>query len=69
DAMIVQARGEMDPAKRKQLYYDIQKYVSENVGVVMPIFRSMISAWRDTVQGYRVHPIPWWLFHTTWLKR
>ncbi|MGH2352152.1 MAG: ABC transporter substrate-binding protein, partial [Chloroflexota bacterium] len=34
DAMIVQARGEMDPAKRKQLYYDIQKYVSENVGVV-----------------------------------
>ncbi|MGH2352770.1 MAG: ABC transporter substrate-binding protein [Chloroflexota bacterium] len=69
DAMILRAREELDVQKRTQLYYDIQKYVSENVGVVIPIFRSTISAWRDTVQGYRVHPIPWWLFHTTWLKR
>ena len=69
DAMIVRARGETDAAKRKQLYFDIQKWVSANVGVVIPIFRSTISAWRDNVQGYRVHPIPWYLFHTTWLKR
>jgi peptide/nickel transport system substrate-binding protein len=69
DSMILAARGETDPEKRKQLYFDIQHWVSENVGVVMPIFRSTISAVRDNVQGYRVHPIPWYLFHTTWLKR
>lgn len=69
DAMILQARGETDGEKRKQLYYGIQRWVSANVGVVMPIFRSTISAMRPSVQGYRVHPIPWYLFHATWLKR
>jgi peptide/nickel transport system substrate-binding protein len=69
DALIVKARAETDATRRKQLYYEIQRWVSENVGVVMPIFRSTISAMRDNVQGYRVHPIPWYLFHSTWLKR
>ena len=69
DAMIASARGETDAAKRKQRYYDLQKWVSNNVGVVIPIFKSTISAYRDNVQGYRVHPVPWYLFHTTWLKK
>jgi peptide/nickel transport system substrate-binding protein len=69
DAMILKARGEPDPERRKQLYHEIQRWVSANAGVLMPIFRSTISAWRDTVQGYRVHPIPWYLVHSTWIKR
>jgi peptide/nickel transport system substrate-binding protein len=69
DDMIVKARGELDEERRKQLYYDIQRWVRTNAGVIIPIFGSTISAYRDTVQGYRVHPVPWYLFHTTWLKK
>lgn len=67
DDMIVRARGEVDPEKRKQQYFAIQRWVSSNTGVIMPMFRSTISAYRETVKGYRVHPIPWYLFHTTWI--
>jgi peptide/nickel transport system substrate-binding protein len=69
DAMIVQARGETNPDRRRTLYHQIQRWISDNVGVVMPMFRSTISAYRDNVKGYRVHPIPWYLFHETWIKR
>jgi peptide/nickel transport system substrate-binding protein len=69
DALIVRARGELDPQARKQQYFEIQRWVSANAGVIMPMFRSTISAYRDTVKGYRVHPIPWYLFHGTWVTR
>ena len=48
--------GEAENWLRKQLqqqYFEIQRWVSANAGVIMPMFRSTISAYRDTVKGYR----------------
>jgi peptide/nickel transport system substrate-binding protein len=48
--ILVQARQETDEAKRREMYYDMQRITSDDSGVVIPIFANSVSALADKVR-------------------
>lgn len=44
DELLVQARGELDEAKRRAMYGEMQALVSEDAGVVLPMFANFVFA-------------------------
>ena len=49
DELVVAARGELDQAKRKAMYQDVQQIISAEGGTIIPAFGSDVAAHRDTV--------------------
>lgn len=68
DLLIDTARGEKDQEKRKELYTQAQKLLSEEGGVVVAVFRPVVVAMRKNVQGFQPHPSSWMFYKTTWLS-
>lgn len=56
DRLLDQARAEVDPAKRNQLYKDAQRLLSEDGGVIIPYFVSDVAVMRADCDGYVPHP-------------
>lgn len=52
DELIVQARGELDLAARQKAYTQVQAIISEQGGVLIPYFASLLQAARTNVRGY-----------------
>ena len=52
DQIIVQARGELDEGKRKQLYHDAAMIIRDNGGLIVPMFNDFISATGKRVGGW-----------------
>ncbi|HEU0221363.1 MAG TPA: ABC transporter substrate-binding protein [Paracoccaceae bacterium] len=52
DAIIYQARGELDPVKRKALYRDAAILVRDEGGLILPMFNDFIDAIGPKVAGY-----------------
>jgi peptide/nickel transport system substrate-binding protein len=52
DAIISQARGELDRAKRKELYTAAALMVRDEGGLILPMFNDWIDAHSDKLQGY-----------------
>lgn len=46
---LVAARGEKDEAKRKELYWECQRLVSEDGGMVAPVWADFLDATTDKV--------------------
>jgi peptide/nickel transport system substrate-binding protein len=57
DQLLVAARSELDEAKRKQMYADMQVLVHEKCGVGIPVFISIIDAYDRRLRGYGSIPI------------
>ncbi len=56
DQLLLAARAETDPAKRKQMYCDMQHMIHDGSGIGIPLFISMLDAHSSKVKGLR--PIP-----------
>jgi len=56
DQLLVAARGELDMAKRKQMYADMQVMVHEKCGIGIPIFSNFNDAHVAKLKG--LQPIP-----------
>jgi peptide/nickel transport system substrate-binding protein len=52
DALIQQARGELDRAKRAELYRAAALMVRDEGGLILPMFNDWIDAHSDRLQGY-----------------
>jgi peptide/nickel transport system substrate-binding protein len=52
DQLLLQARGELDEAKRKQLYHDMAVIVRDEGGLILPMFNDFIDAHSDSVMGW-----------------
>ncbi|MGR3805772.1 MAG: ABC transporter substrate-binding protein [Marinibacterium profundimaris] len=52
DQMLVAARGELDEAKRTQMYADMGKIVSDEGGLICPMFNDWVDATSDRVAGW-----------------
>lgn len=52
DQIIVQARGELDETKRKQMYHDAAMIIRDNGGLIVPMFNDFISASGKRVGGW-----------------
>jgi peptide/nickel transport system substrate-binding protein len=56
DQLLVAARGEVDLAKRKQMYADMQTMIHEEAGIGIPLFLASIDGHSSKVKG--LSPIP-----------
>lgn len=56
DALLLQSRAETDQAKRKQMYCELQKMISDQAGIGIPVFISMLDAYSTRVKG--LVPVP-----------
>jgi peptide/nickel transport system substrate-binding protein len=56
DRLLLEARGEPDEARRKQLYGEMQGLVHAQCGVVIPVFISLIDGFDKRLKG--IYPIP-----------
>ena len=52
DKLIIEARAELDPAKRKELYRQAALMVRDEGGLILPMFNDFIDAVSDQVAGY-----------------
>lgn len=44
DELLVKARGELDEAKRREMYAEMQALVSDDAGVILPMFANFVFA-------------------------
>lgn len=49
DRLLVEARGELDANKRREMYYEMQDIVANQGGVAIPMFASYVFATSDSV--------------------
>ncbi|MEZ5800876.1 MAG: peptide ABC transporter substrate-binding protein, partial [Nitratireductor sp.] len=59
DQLLVAARGELDQAKRKQMYADMGAIERDEGGLICPMFNDFLDAssgritgWKEGVAGY-----------------
>ncbi|NSY38431.1 twin-arginine translocation signal domain-containing protein [Leisingera sp. ANG59] len=57
DQMLVAARGELDVAKRTQMYADMSTILRDEGGLICPMFNDFVEATTDKVDGF-VEGIP-----------
>ncbi len=55
DEILVEARGELDEARRKSLYSEAAYLVRDEGGAIIPMFNDFIDALRDNVQGWETN--------------
>jgi peptide/nickel transport system substrate-binding protein len=56
DRLLLQARGEPDVARRKQLYGEMQGLVRQHCGVGIPVFISLLDGYDRRLKGW--YPVP-----------
>jgi peptide/nickel transport system substrate-binding protein len=56
DNLLVQARGELDQAKRKQMYHDLQLMIYEDGGQLVPMFNDFLDASTKKLSGFVAMP-------------
>jgi peptide/nickel transport system substrate-binding protein len=56
DKLLLEARGELDEAKRAQLYRDMAVMVRDTGGLILPMFNDFIDAHTDKVMGWIPDP-------------
>ena len=68
--LLVEARGELDDARRREMYFEMQRILRDEGGVVLPLFNNYVFAMSDKVRhgplagnwdldGYRLAE-RWW---------
>ncbi len=68
DARIMAARAALDPEERHQLLTDAQQILSDDGPVIVPYFRSYITAYSNRLQGFRAHPLRYLDLRRAWLN-
>ncbi len=57
DALAREARGELDTARRAELYHDMAMMVRDEGGLILPMFNDYIEATLNSVGGWSAHPM------------
>jgi peptide/nickel transport system substrate-binding protein len=68
DELLVAARAELDEDKRRQMYWEMQDIVSNDGGVVVPMFANYVFAVSDKV-GHGAFGSNWDLDGERWMER
>jgi peptide/nickel transport system substrate-binding protein len=62
------ARKELDPDKRRQLYYDIQKIHMDDAPMIYLYVIPYLDVLNKRVKGYFHHPMGQWIFENTYIE-
>lgn len=57
DKMLVEARGALDDAKRKEIYWEMQEIVANEAGTAIPVYISNVDALSTKVNGLKPNPL------------
>ncbi len=57
DKMLIEARGSLDEAKRKQIYGEMQVMVAEEAGTAIPVYISNVDAVSKKLKGLQPNPL------------
>lgn len=57
DKMMLEARGSLDQAKRKELYNEMQVMISEEAGTIIPAYISNVDAITEKLKGLEANPL------------
>ncbi len=56
DEVLIAARAELDPVKRKAMYSELATIVRDTGGLILPMFNEFVEARREEVGGWIVDP-------------
>jgi peptide/nickel transport system substrate-binding protein len=56
DRLVADARATVDQSRRRELYGQAQALMYKEVPSIIPVFFDLLTATRDYVEGYRLHP-------------
>ncbi|HHL21647.1 MAG TPA: ABC transporter substrate-binding protein [Aliiroseovarius sp.] len=56
DAMLIAAKAELDPVKRKELYSKMARMLRDEGGLILPMFNDFVDAVSNKVGGYEDDP-------------
>lgn len=56
DEVLIAARAELDPAKRKAMYSELAHILRDTGGLILPMFNDFVEARRNEVGGWIVDP-------------
>ena len=56
DQLLLPARGELDPEKRKAIYRDMAYIVRDEGGLIVPMFNDFLDAHNDRIAGWETNP-------------
>lgn len=57
DSMVAEARGMLDDAKRKEIYGECQRIVSDRAGTAIPVWLSNLDGKTSRLQGFETNPL------------
>ena len=57
DNMLVEARGLLDEAKRKEIYGQMQVMIAEEAGTIIPVYISNVDAITEKLKGLQANPL------------
>jgi peptide/nickel transport system substrate-binding protein len=70
DDLVARGRSTLDEAERKRLYIEAQKLIARDTPYVIPFFQDVLTASRDWVRGWTVHPLSRTFYvESVWLDR
>jgi peptide/nickel transport system substrate-binding protein len=68
DKLLEDGRASSDPGKRKEIYAEVQRVISDEGHYAVAYHTQYVSALRSTVKGYALHPLRWCDFRHSWLE-
>lgn len=57
DGLLIQARGELDQAKRKALYSEMAHILCDNGGLICPMFNDFLEGVRNEINGWEANGV------------
>ena len=57
DKLLLEARGLLDDAKRREIYWTLQEMISNDGGAMIPMFGDYLDGVSAQVQGVTPHPM------------
>jgi peptide/nickel transport system substrate-binding protein len=68
--LVARGRSTVDDAERGRLYAEAQRLILRDVPYIIPFFQDVLTACRDQVKGWVVHPLSRTFYlETVWLDR
>jgi peptide/nickel transport system substrate-binding protein len=69
EALMVEARAELDPAKRQEMYFEMQDLVSNQGGVIIPMFANYVFATSNKIKTPEAMGSNWDMDGERWAER
>jgi peptide/nickel transport system substrate-binding protein len=70
DALVAKGRSTLDEAERAKLYAEAQQLMLRDTPYIIPFFQDVLTASRDWVKGWSIHPLSRTFFtETVWIDR